>query len=92
MKFLATVLFCACAILTPAKAAGPERPSLLDAIWPPVVQAQNCQQRVGPFATQQRAWNMWNQAQSQGYSVSNGVAPCWQGGSRGYCFFVFYAC
>jgi hypothetical protein len=56
------------------------------------VMGRECTQRVGPFATQQTAWNRWNQAKSQGYSVSNGVFPCWEGGSRGYCFNVYYVC
>ncbi|MEM8956740.1 MAG: hypothetical protein AAGC86_02890 [Pseudomonadota bacterium] len=59
---------------------------------PTPVQYNECWQEVGPFATQDRAWAMWRQARGQGYSVSNGVVPCWSGGSRGYCFRVFYAC
>jgi hypothetical protein len=55
----------------------------------PMILAQ-CQQRVGPFATQDRAWQVYHAAESQGYSVSNGVTPCWdQYGTRGYCFNVF---
>ena len=53
---------------------------------------QQCSQRIGPFATQDTAWARWRQAQGSGFSVSNGVVPCWDGGSRGYCFNVFYAC
>jgi hypothetical protein len=53
---------------------------------------RECTQRVGPFATQQTAWNRWNQAKSQGYNVSSGVFPCWENGGRGYCFNVFYVC
>lgn len=52
--------------------------------------ATQCSQRVGPFATQNAAWQRWRQARSLGYAVSNGVVPCYQGGTRGYCFFVFY--
>jgi hypothetical protein len=52
--------------------------------------ATQCSQRVGPFATQSTAWQRWRQARSMGYAVSNGVVPCYQGGTRGYCFFVFY--
>ncbi len=50
-----------------------------------------CQQRAGPFVTQSTAWQRLNQARSQGYGVS-GVFPCYSGGSRGYCFNVFYPC
>jgi len=52
--------------------------------------AQNqCAHRVGPFATQQTAWLRWQQARAAGYSVSNGVVPCWENYTRGYCFNVF---
>ena len=55
--------------------------------------ARQCQQRVGPYATQNTAWQDWRMAQGQGYGVSNGVFVCWdQYGSRGYCFNVFYGC
>jgi hypothetical protein len=52
-------------------------------------EGQECQQRVGPFVTQSTAWQRFHQAQSQGYSVSTGVFPCWSGDTRGYCFNVF---
>jgi hypothetical protein len=52
--------------------------------------ATQCSRRVGPFATQTTAWQRWREARSMGYAVSNGVVPCYQGGTRGYCFFVFY--
>jgi hypothetical protein len=54
--------------------------------------AQQCSQRVGPFATQDTAWQRWRDAQSRGYAVSNGVVPCYDQGARGYCFNVFYSC
>jgi hypothetical protein len=54
--------------------------------------AAECSQRVGPFATQTTAWQRWRQARGLGYSVSNGVVPCWQDKIRGYCFFVYYPC
>jgi hypothetical protein len=57
-----------------------------------LAQYTECSQRVGPFVTQTTAWNRWRDAQSQGYPVSNGVAPCYEGSTRGYCFFVFYRC
>ncbi len=57
------------------------------------LKAGQCQQRAGPYATQNRAWRWWRQARGQGYAVSNGVVPCYdQYGTRGYCFFVFYSC
>lgn len=55
------------------------------------VQYRECSQRVGPFVTQSTAWQRLNAAKSQGYATS-GVFPCYSGGSRGYCFNVFYAC
>lgn len=55
-------------------------------------QARQCSERVGPFATQDRAWQRRRQVQSQGYGVS-GVFPCYDGyGTRGHCFNVFYLC
>lgn len=55
--------------------------------------AGQCQQRVGPYATQTTAWQRWREARHQGYSISNGVTPCYDGyGGRGYCFFVYYGC
>lgn len=59
---------------------------------PTPAQYNECWQQVGPFATQDRAWALWRQARGEGRSVSNGVVPCWSGGSRGYCFRVFYPC
>jgi hypothetical protein len=54
---------------------------------------QGCSRRVGPFATQDTAWLRWRQARSQGFSLSNGIFPCYdQRGTRGYCFNVFRAC
>jgi|SRR5215213_2537740 hypothetical protein len=54
--------------------------------------AQQCWQRVGPFSTQDTAWQRWREAQGRGYAVSNGVVPCYDQGARGYCFNVFYSC
>jgi hypothetical protein len=49
--------------------------------------AQQCSQRVEPFATQTTGWQRWRDAQGKGYAVSNGVVPCYdQSGTRGYCF------
>lgn len=59
----------------------------------PLHLAGTCQQRVGPFVTQTTAWQRWRQARNVGFSISNGVTPCYDGyGSRGYCFYVFYGC
>jgi hypothetical protein len=57
-----------------------------------LAQYRECQQRVGPFATQTTAWQRWRVARDRGYSVSNGVVPCYEDGTRGYCFFAFYRC
>ena len=55
--------------------------------------AQGCARRVGPFATQDTAWQRWRQGRAQGYSLSNGIFPCYdQYGTRGYCFNVFLPC
>jgi len=53
---------------------------------------QGCSRRVGPFATQDTAWQRWRQARGQGYSLSNGIFPCYDQGTRGYCFNVFRPC
>lgn len=95
------ILFAAtAAILLPAAAAavtlgaGPAGHKALQAPMSQMVEkAAQCQQRVGPFVTQNTAWQRWRQASYAGYAVSNGVVPCYDSyGSRGYCFFVFYGC
>ena len=54
---------------------------------------QGCSRRIGPFATQDTAWQRWRQGRAQGYSLSNGIFPCYdQYGTRGYCFNVFLPC
>jgi hypothetical protein len=53
---------------------------------------QGCSRRMGPFATQDTAWQRWRQARSQRYSLSNGIFPCYDQGTRGYCFNVFLPC
>ncbi len=87
-------LFIAPASAGPVSKAGPPAQSVAAQKKGALLQrAAQCQQRVGPFATQTTAWQRWRQAQGQGYGVSNGVVPCYdQYGSRGYCFFVFYSC
>ena len=55
--------------------------------------AQGCARRLGPFVTQDTAWQRWRQGRAQGYSLSNGIFPCYdQYGTRGYCFNVFLPC
>lgn len=54
--------------------------------------AQGCSRRIGPFATQETAWRRWREARGQGYSVSAGVFPCYDRGTRGYCFNILYRC
>ena len=51
---------------------------------------QQCDQRIGPFATQDTAWSRWREAQGQGHSVSAGVDACYNAsGRKGYCFNIF---
>jgi hypothetical protein len=61
---------------------------------PPLLLAQyrECSRRIGPFVTQSTAWQRWREAQSQGYAVSNGVVPCHEGATRGYCFVAYFRC
>jgi hypothetical protein len=78
---LSCAIACASASLLPTVATA-ETPVPRDFIIR--TQAQ-CQERVGPFATQDRAYQIRRQAQSRGYSVS-GVIPC----DDGFCFNVFH--
>ena len=55
-------------------------------------QQKECSRRMGPYATQSTAWQRWRQAKSQGYRVSNGIFPCYENRTRGYCFNVFFPC
>ena len=57
-----------------------------------LAQGRQCETRMGPFVTQETAWQRWRQARSQGRAVSQSVVPCHGQGIRGYCFFVFHAC
>jgi hypothetical protein len=53
---------------------------------------RECARRVGPYATQDTAWQRLREARRQGYDVS-GVFPCYdESGTRGYCFNVFIPC
>ena len=56
------------------------------------VAARGCSRQVGPFATQDTAWQRWRQARAQGYPLSNGIFPCNDRGTRGYCFNAFLPC
>jgi hypothetical protein len=56
----------------------------------PIILAQQCEARVGPFATQGTANQRIYDARSQGYDTSNGTFACWdEYGRRGYCFNVY---
>ena len=57
-----------------------------------LAQGRQCETRMGPFVTQETAWQRWRQARSQGRAVGQSVVPCHGQGIRGYCFFVFHAC
>ena len=54
-----------------------------------LAQAGQCSRRIGPFVTQDTAWARWRQARGSGYAVSNGIYPCYESNTRGYCFNVF---
>lgn len=55
-----------------------------------LAQGRQCKRSVGPFTTQDTAWQHLRQARSRGQSVSDGVVPCRdQYGTRGYCFYLF---
>src|SRR5215510_794265 len=82
--YLSSAFVCASASFLPIVA----RASIT---FPPesVIQVQGqCQERGGPFASQDRAYQVRRQAQSMGYDVS-GVFPCYDQGTRGYCFNAF---
>jgi hypothetical protein len=71
------------AISLPPSIASAERVQLTGSVG-----VQACQERVGPFASQDRAYQVRRQAQAMGYDVS-GVFPCYQDWTRGYCFNAF---
>ena len=61
--------------------------------------ARQCSERLGPFATQRRAWEVLHAARAEaarrgpGYAVSNGVTPCQLDHlTRGYCLHVYFPC
>ena len=82
--------------------ASPPAPALADVSALPAatpVQAGQCRQRMGPYATRQRAWERLRKARAEAarfgpaYGVSNGVFPCpYDYFTRGYCFNVFLPC
>ena len=93
------ILLAACMLLPalpPLHAAEPPAASPITALSHDriqLAQRRQCQRRAGPYATQDTAWRRWRQARNQGMAVSRGVVPCYdQYRTRGYCFFVFYAC
>ena len=56
------------------------------------VQGRVCSRRMGPYVTNQTAFNRRATAMRQGFRVS-GTFHCGGGGTgRGYCFRVFFAC
>lgn len=83
-RTLAPCAFACAMLLLPAPALSQDKLQL--------AQYRQCSQRVGPFATQTTAWQRWREAQGQGYAVSNGVVPCYEGNTRGYCFFAYFRC
>jgi hypothetical protein len=97
----AAILYAACLAacvmqLSPARAGSPAEPQTGDRVLAPdrlrLAQGQ-CWRRIGPFATQDTAWQRWREARGTGHAVSNGVVPCYDSyGTRGYCFNIFYAC
>jgi len=95
---VACVLICGL-LLSPASAALPvtflssDQPRLSSPRSPELAQLRQCRQQQGPFATQDTAWQRWRQARAQGYAVSDGIFPCFDGyGGRGHCFNVFVPC
>jgi len=94
-KFVAVCLAAGVMQLSPATAGVQTASDARDPVAAPgrmQLAQRQCWKRIGPFATQDTAWQRWREARAGGYSVSNGVVPCWEGGGRGYCFNVFYAC
>jgi hypothetical protein len=85
---LAVACFLICGLLLSPASAAPSSPLTSE-----LAQSRQCRQQQGPFATQDTAWQRWRQARAQGYAVSDGIFPCWDGyGGRGHCFNVFVPC
>src|SRR5262245_29482086 len=85
----------ACAVLMAPPAAQSQVSRFDQAQWSAsstLQLVQGCSRRVGSFVTQDTAWQRWRQARAQGYSLSNGIFPCYDQGARGYCFNVFRPC
>jgi hypothetical protein len=58
-----------------------------------LAQPQGCLRRVGPFTTQDTAWQRWAEVRGQGYAVTRDVILCYdEVGTRGYCFHAFVWC
>ena len=82
--------------LSPAANAAPSG-SAVKALSPaklPVVQVRWCRHRMGPYATQRRAYEVRRVAMSRGYQVSGvwGSGGFYSRMTRGYFFNVFYRC
>lgn len=58
-----------------------------------LAQSGTCKKRMGPYATQTRAWQLANHFKSRGYQTSGvwGSGGIYSG-SRGYYFNIFYRC
>jgi hypothetical protein len=84
MVFCASLALVAVLSLMPRAIAAPDMPDR------PIILAQQCELRQGPFATQDTANQRIYDARSQGYETSRGTFACWdEYGRRGYCFNVF---
>ena len=59
-----------------------------------VFRVRSCQRRMGPYATQTRAWQVLRQFRSRGFQTSNvwGSGGFYSRNSRGYYFNVFFRC
>jgi len=58
-----------------------------------VARARICRKRMGPYATQRRAWQLVRRYRARGFKTSNvwGSGGLYYG-TRGYYFNVFYRC
>ena len=74
---------------SPAETLAGDPASMLARDFDRLAQAGQCSRRIGPFATQDTAWQRWRQARGSGHAVSNGIYPCYESNTRGYCFNVF---
>jgi hypothetical protein len=85
-----SLILCACAMLPMMSSWSMVNDSLSGRSQ--LAQARQCEQRHGPFVTQDTAWRHWREARDRGLAVSRGVAPCYDQYTRGYCFVEYRAC